>query len=207
MFYLCLFGGSQSEYYRDTVAIGAFSAAAQGILVSCSAGRNAEAASCAEAAASSFAESATLAVFPLSVHTPCRAVLEEAVLSVLPCCIGRSRAVCFSFTPLLLPSRAVCFSFTPLLLPIGTLCAYFLSLTQDVPKWMKAQFGRARSVEPGWKINEMWLSTMRSLALASLEASGAIDANHVKMKVKLFDDSHLGALQRVDNEAAFKPLA
>ncbi|KAM1013073.1 hypothetical protein ACFX2C_043247 [Malus domestica] len=31
-------GGSQSEYYRDTVAIGAFSAAAQGILVSCSAG-------------------------------------------------------------------------------------------------------------------------------------------------------------------------
>ncbi|BFG18283.1 hypothetical protein CerSpe_045570 [Prunus speciosa] len=31
-------GGSLSDYYRDTVAIGAFSAAAQGILVSCSAG-------------------------------------------------------------------------------------------------------------------------------------------------------------------------
>lgn len=46
----------------------------------------------------------------------------------------------------------------------------------------------------------MWLSTMKSLALASLEASGAIDANHVKMKVKLFDDSHLGALQRVTME-------
>ncbi|TQD88087.1 hypothetical protein C1H46_026384 [Malus baccata] len=45
---------------------------------------------------------------------------------------------------------------------------------------------------------EMWLSTMRSLPLASQEASGAIEAYHVKMKVKLFDDSHLGALQRVD---------
>lgn len=44
----------------------------------------------------------------------------------------------------------------------------------------------------------MWLSTMRSLPLASQEASGAIEAYHVKMKVKLFDDSHLGALQRVD---------
>ncbi|KAK9948373.1 hypothetical protein M0R45_003953 [Rubus argutus] len=45
---------------------------------------------------------------------------------------------------------------------------------------------------------EMWLSTMRSLPLASQEASGAIEAYHVKLKVKLFDDSHLGALQRVD---------
>lgn len=44
----------------------------------------------------------------------------------------------------------------------------------------------------------MWLSTMRTLPLASQEASGAIEAYHVKLKVKLFDDSHLGALQRVD---------
>ncbi|PON81986.1 Zinc finger, SWIM-type [Trema orientale] len=45
---------------------------------------------------------------------------------------------------------------------------------------------------------EMWLSTMRTLPLASQEASGAIEAYHVKLKIKLFDDSHLGALQRVD---------
>ena len=45
---------------------------------------------------------------------------------------------------------------------------------------------------------EMWLSTMRTLPLASQEASGAIECYHVKLKVKLFDDSHLGALQRVD---------
>ncbi|KAL5564853.1 hypothetical protein UlMin_028017 [Ulmus minor] len=45
---------------------------------------------------------------------------------------------------------------------------------------------------------EMWLSTMKSLPLASQEASGAIEAYHVKLKMKLFDDSHLGALQRVD---------
>ncbi|KAB1210564.1 hypothetical protein CJ030_MR6G010860 [Morella rubra] len=45
---------------------------------------------------------------------------------------------------------------------------------------------------------EMWLSTIGSLPLASEEASGAIEAYHVKLKVKLFDDSHLGALQRVD---------
>ncbi|XP_028798002.1 uncharacterized protein LOC114753488 [Neltuma alba] len=45
---------------------------------------------------------------------------------------------------------------------------------------------------------EMWLSTMRNLPLASKEASGAIEAYHVKLKAKLFDDSHLGALQRVD---------
>lgn len=45
---------------------------------------------------------------------------------------------------------------------------------------------------------EMWLSTMRALPLASQEASGAIEAYHVKLKTKLFDDSHLGALQRVD---------
>ncbi|KAL9459501.1 hypothetical protein AB3S75_002827 [Citrus x aurantiifolia] len=44
----------------------------------------------------------------------------------------------------------------------------------------------------------MWLSTMRALPLASQEASGAIEAYHVKLKTKLFDDSHLGALQRAD---------
>lgn len=45
---------------------------------------------------------------------------------------------------------------------------------------------------------EMWLSTIRRLPLASQEASGAIEAYHVKLKVKLYDDSHLGALKRVD---------
>lgn len=44
----------------------------------------------------------------------------------------------------------------------------------------------------------MWLTTMKTLPLASQEASGAIEAYHVKLKAKLFDDSHLGALQRVD---------
>ncbi|CAI0422624.1 unnamed protein product [Linum tenue] len=45
---------------------------------------------------------------------------------------------------------------------------------------------------------EMWLSMMGTLPIASQEASGAIEAYHVKLKAKLFDDSHLGALQRVD---------
>ncbi|KAJ4851512.1 hypothetical protein Tsubulata_011932 [Turnera subulata] len=101
------------------------------------------------------------------------------------------------------------------------------SAKPDVAKWMKALLDRASSAEPGWKISgfmiddaaaeidpirqdvllyilrnmnskEMWLSTMRSLPLASQEASGAIEAYHVKLKAKLFDDSHLGALQRVD---------
>ncbi|XP_063948640.1 uncharacterized protein LOC108218732 isoform X2 [Daucus carota subsp. sativus] len=45
---------------------------------------------------------------------------------------------------------------------------------------------------------EMWLSMMKSLPLASQEASGAIEAYHVKLKVRLYDDTHLGAFQRVD---------
>lgn len=45
---------------------------------------------------------------------------------------------------------------------------------------------------------EMWIDMMKTLPLASQEASGAIEAYHVKLKVKLYDDSHLGALQRVD---------
>ncbi|XP_027182819.1 uncharacterized protein LOC113781149 [Coffea eugenioides] len=45
---------------------------------------------------------------------------------------------------------------------------------------------------------EMWLTSMRTLPLASQESSGAIEAYHVKLKVKLYDDSHLGAFQRVD---------
>ncbi|XP_010255617.1 PREDICTED: uncharacterized protein LOC104596236 [Nelumbo nucifera] len=45
---------------------------------------------------------------------------------------------------------------------------------------------------------EMWLATMKAFPLASQEASGAIEAYHVKLKLKLYDDSHLGALQRVD---------
>lgn len=44
----------------------------------------------------------------------------------------------------------------------------------------------------------MWLTTMRTLPLASQESNGAIEAYHVKLKVKLYDDSHLGAFQRVD---------
>lgn len=45
---------------------------------------------------------------------------------------------------------------------------------------------------------EMWLATMKSLPLASQEVSGAIEAYHLKLKQKLYDDSNLGALQRVD---------
>ncbi|XP_077224519.1 SWIM zinc finger family protein isoform X2 [Tasmannia lanceolata] len=45
---------------------------------------------------------------------------------------------------------------------------------------------------------EMWLATMKSLPLASQEACGAIETYHVKLKLKLYDDSHLGAFQRVD---------
>ncbi|KAK4393775.1 hypothetical protein Sango_1848300 [Sesamum angolense] len=45
---------------------------------------------------------------------------------------------------------------------------------------------------------EMWLTSMKTLPLASQEASGAIEAYHVKLKTKLYDDSHLGSLQRVD---------
>ncbi|TYH23307.1 hypothetical protein ES288_A03G003400v1 [Gossypium darwinii] len=45
---------------------------------------------------------------------------------------------------------------------------------------------------------EMWLLTLKSFPLASQEASGAIEAYHVKLKTKLSDDSHLGALLRVD---------
>lgn len=44
----------------------------------------------------------------------------------------------------------------------------------------------------------MWLKSMKTLPLASQEASGAIEAYHVKLKSKLYDDSHLGSLQRVD---------
>lgn len=44
----------------------------------------------------------------------------------------------------------------------------------------------------------MWLSTMKALPLASQEASGAIETYHAKLKTKLFDDSHLNALWRVD---------
>ncbi|GJZ17666.1 zinc finger, SWIM-type containing protein [Tanacetum coccineum] len=39
---------------------------------------------------------------------------------------------------------------------------------------------------------------MKTIPLASQQASGAIEAYHVKLKMKLFDDSHIGALQIVD---------
>ncbi|KAL6512345.1 hypothetical protein OROHE_019957 [Orobanche hederae] len=46
---------------------------------------------------------------------------------------------------------------------------------------------------------EMWLTTMKALPIASQEAAGAIEAYHVKLKSKLYDDdSHLGSVQRVD---------
>lgn len=44
----------------------------------------------------------------------------------------------------------------------------------------------------------MWLSTVKNLPLASQESSGAIEGYHVKLKPKIYDDSQLGALQRVD---------
>uniref|UniRef100_A0A0E0EQM9 SWIM-type domain-containing protein n=1 Tax=Oryza meridionalis TaxID=40149 RepID=A0A0E0EQM9_9ORYZ len=45
---------------------------------------------------------------------------------------------------------------------------------------------------------EMWIDTIRSLPLASQESSGTIEAYHLKLKVKAYDDSQLDALQRVD---------
>ncbi|XP_051151604.1 uncharacterized protein LOC127265706 [Andrographis paniculata] len=45
---------------------------------------------------------------------------------------------------------------------------------------------------------EMWFTSMKTLPLASQESSGAIEAYHVKLKSKLYDDTHLGSLQRVD---------
>ncbi|XP_011621857.1 uncharacterized protein LOC18430096 isoform X2 [Amborella trichopoda] len=45
---------------------------------------------------------------------------------------------------------------------------------------------------------EMWLAAMKSLPLASQEACGVIEGYHMRLKLKLFDDSQLGALQRVD---------
>ncbi|XP_050895515.1 uncharacterized protein LOC127102153 [Lathyrus oleraceus] len=44
----------------------------------------------------------------------------------------------------------------------------------------------------------MWLSTVRIFPLASQEAFGALEAYHVKLKAKLFYDSHLRALERVE---------
>ncbi|XP_042386001.1 uncharacterized protein LOC121977553 isoform X2 [Zingiber officinale] len=45
---------------------------------------------------------------------------------------------------------------------------------------------------------EMWLGTIKSLPLSSQESCGAIEGYHTKLKLKVYDDSHLGALQRVD---------
>ncbi|KAG1338904.1 L-ascorbate peroxidase 1, cytosolic [Cocos nucifera] len=45
---------------------------------------------------------------------------------------------------------------------------------------------------------EMWLATIRSFPLAGQESCCAIEGYHVKLKLKIYDDSHLGALQRVD---------
>jgi len=53
-------------------------------------------------------------------------------------------------------------------------------------------------IDPFVFMLEMWLSTMKSLPLASQESCGAIEGYHVKLKLKIYDDSHLDALQRVD---------
>nr|CAD1823723.1 unnamed protein product [Ananas comosus var. bracteatus] len=45
---------------------------------------------------------------------------------------------------------------------------------------------------------EMWLETLKSLPLASQESCGAIEGYHLKLKTKIYDDSNLGALKRVD---------
>ncbi|GJM91888.1 hypothetical protein PR202_ga08307 [Eleusine coracana subsp. coracana] len=45
---------------------------------------------------------------------------------------------------------------------------------------------------------EMWIDTIRNLALASQESCGAIEAYHLKLKAKAYDDLQLDALQRVD---------
>ncbi|CAA6668854.1 unnamed protein product [Spirodela intermedia] len=45
---------------------------------------------------------------------------------------------------------------------------------------------------------EMWLASMKDFPLASQEAGGAVEAYHLKLKSKLYDDSQLGSLQRVD---------
>ncbi|KAI3904551.1 hypothetical protein MKW98_014731 [Papaver atlanticum] len=45
---------------------------------------------------------------------------------------------------------------------------------------------------------EMWLAIMRSLPRASQKACGATDGYHLKLKLILYDDSHLGSLQRVE---------
>ncbi|KAI3852740.1 hypothetical protein MKX03_002301 [Papaver bracteatum] len=44
----------------------------------------------------------------------------------------------------------------------------------------------------------MWLATMRSLPRASQKACGATDGYHLKLKLILYDNSHLGSLQRVE---------
>lgn len=45
---------------------------------------------------------------------------------------------------------------------------------------------------------DMWLTTMKSLPLASQETCGAIEAYHIKLKLRIYDDSQLDLLQRVD---------
>ncbi|KAG0480815.1 hypothetical protein HPP92_011673 [Vanilla planifolia] len=45
---------------------------------------------------------------------------------------------------------------------------------------------------------EMWLTTMQNLPLASEECCGAIEGYHVKLKLKVYEDSQLDALERVD---------
>ncbi|KAK8962780.1 hypothetical protein KSP40_PGU007671 [Platanthera guangdongensis] len=45
---------------------------------------------------------------------------------------------------------------------------------------------------------EMWLTTMKSLPLASQESCGAIEGYHVKLKLKIYEDSQLDSLERVD---------
>jgi len=45
---------------------------------------------------------------------------------------------------------------------------------------------------------EMWIDSIRNLPLASQESCGAIEAYHLKLKAKAYDDVLLDGLQRVD---------
>ncbi|KAL8143611.1 LOW QUALITY PROTEIN: hypothetical protein V2J09_016643 [Rumex salicifolius] len=75
----------------------------------------------------------------------------------------------------------------------------FSTVLQDFMQGLVNQSTFMQYFKDNWlpKI-EMWFYTLKRLPLSSLEASGAIEAYHVKLKCKVYDDTHLGAFQRVD---------